>query len=424
MVAGVGDDVHHAGSRATPSSAARRCGAAPPVCWPAARRSAPTATPAASASARRLRPLHGVPGRQLLRLPEGLSPRAAASPNRSPSPCTALPRRRVARRPCAGVRGRPDRRPHHRRPAGPGRRRRRLRRAQPTAPALAEAAGAASGRHRRPRAADDAEPGRVVDGAVDVALECSGKARRWKPAPGQLRRGGTLVLVGAGIEPPRFDPNRILLNELVITGAFVYDADGFGRALAPARHRPLPIDALARARRRAPRRPPRRDAGLAEGRLGRKGPGAAVSGPAFPQAPAPQPRGHVGAGRPARREGRDGDPRLLRRRLRLRRVPTMTEDRKRSCSGAHTPEQFVFLIAEDQPMTAPPARPLRPVGGTKAEFDEVARRAAAWKAAGARRGRPLDPTVEEHAGSSGSTASTCATGCPSWWRPSSSSGRP
>ncbi len=30
---------------------------------------------------------------------------------------------------------------------------------------------------------------------------------------------------------PKFDPNRILLNELVITGAFVYDQGGFVRAL-------------------------------------------------------------------------------------------------------------------------------------------------------------------------------------------------
>jgi D-arabinose 1-dehydrogenase-like Zn-dependent alcohol dehydrogenase len=47
----------------------------------------------------------------------------------------------------------------------------------------------------------------------------------------QLRCGGTLVLVGAGIEPPRFDSNRILLNELIVTGSFNYDADGFEQAL-------------------------------------------------------------------------------------------------------------------------------------------------------------------------------------------------
>ena len=47
----------------------------------------------------------------------------------------------------------------------------------------------------------------------------------------QLQRGGRLVLVGAGIHPPRFDPNRILLNELEIKGSFIYDKDGFDRAL-------------------------------------------------------------------------------------------------------------------------------------------------------------------------------------------------
>ncbi len=48
----------------------------------------------------------------------------------------------------------------------------------------------------------------------------------------QLRRGGRLVLVGAGIEAPSFDPNRLILNELEISGSFVYDADGFEQALA------------------------------------------------------------------------------------------------------------------------------------------------------------------------------------------------
>ncbi len=77
-----------------------------------------------------------------------------------------------------------------------------------------------------------AEPNRVVDGAVDVALECSGRAEAMVAAAAQLRRGGTLVLVGTGVEPPRFDPNRILLNELVVTGAFEYDAGGIDDAVA------------------------------------------------------------------------------------------------------------------------------------------------------------------------------------------------
>ena len=51
-------------------------------------------------------------------------------------------------------------------------------------------------------------------------------------------------MMGAGIEPPRFDPNRILLNELIITGAFNYDHDGFEQALALLASEQLPVDVL------------------------------------------------------------------------------------------------------------------------------------------------------------------------------------
>ena len=60
----------------------------------------------------------------------------------------------------------------------------------------------------------------------------------------QLVRGGALVLVGSGIDPPRFDPNRILLNELIITGACEYGHDGFERALELLASGSLPIDLL------------------------------------------------------------------------------------------------------------------------------------------------------------------------------------
>jgi threonine dehydrogenase-like Zn-dependent dehydrogenase len=89
-----------------------------------------------------------------------------------------------------------------------------------------------------------AEPGRVVDGAVDVVLECSGKRAAMEVGLAQLVPGGTLVLVGAGIEPPRFDPNRILLNELVVTGAFTYDEGGFDEALALLAAGRLPVDGV------------------------------------------------------------------------------------------------------------------------------------------------------------------------------------
>jgi len=75
------------------------------------------------------------------------------------------------------------------------------------------------------------EPDRISDRAVDVVLECSGKKAAIEGGFNQLRRGGRLVMVGAGMEPPSFDPNRMLLNELTVTGSFVYDADGFERAL-------------------------------------------------------------------------------------------------------------------------------------------------------------------------------------------------
>ncbi len=91
---------------------------------------------------------------------------------------------------------------------------------------------------------DRTGPGRIVDDPVDVVLECSGKGAAMTAGLAQLRRGGTLVLVGAGMDAPRFDPNRILLNELVITGAFLYDADGFARALDLLATGAIPVDAL------------------------------------------------------------------------------------------------------------------------------------------------------------------------------------
>ncbi len=74
-------------------------------------------------------------------------------------------------------------------------------------------------------------PNYIVDEPFDVALECSGNAAAMELALSQLRRAGTLVFVGAGMKSPRLDGNRILLNELTITGSFIYDADGFERAL-------------------------------------------------------------------------------------------------------------------------------------------------------------------------------------------------
>jgi threonine dehydrogenase-like Zn-dependent dehydrogenase len=88
------------------------------------------------------------------------------------------------------------------------------------------------------------EPDHITHRAVDVVLECSGKKAAIEVGFQQLRRGGRLVMVGAGIEAPTFDPNRMLLNELTVTGSFVYDADGFERALELLNDPAFPADEL------------------------------------------------------------------------------------------------------------------------------------------------------------------------------------
>ncbi len=89
-----------------------------------------------------------------------------------------------------------------------------------------------------------AEPGRIVDGAADLVLECSGNAQAMEAGLAQLARGGRMVLVGAGMRQPRFDPNRILLNELEVSGAFCYDPGGFDAALEMLGSQRFPVDAL------------------------------------------------------------------------------------------------------------------------------------------------------------------------------------
>ena len=46
---------------------------------------------------------------------------------------------------------------------------------------------------------------------------------------------------------PRLDPNRVLLNELTITGAYTYDDDGFEQALELLASGELPTDLLIEA---------------------------------------------------------------------------------------------------------------------------------------------------------------------------------
>jgi (R,R)-butanediol dehydrogenase/meso-butanediol dehydrogenase/diacetyl reductase len=95
--------------------------------------------------------------------------------------------------------------------------------------------------------ATPAMPDAIVEGAFDAVIECSGRADVMQDAVGLLAPAGTLVITGTGLHRPRFDQMRILLNELVITGSYNYDADGFERALALLASGLIPAEHLVEA---------------------------------------------------------------------------------------------------------------------------------------------------------------------------------
>jgi 2-desacetyl-2-hydroxyethyl bacteriochlorophyllide A dehydrogenase len=91
---------------------------------------------------------------------------------------------------------------------------------------------------------DMAQVSELADDAFAVVFESSGKRSAIEAGYQQLRRGGRLVMVGTGLEPPSFDPNRMIVLELSVCGAYVYDADGFERALELLASGDLPVGLL------------------------------------------------------------------------------------------------------------------------------------------------------------------------------------
>lgn len=87
-------------------------------------------------------------------------------------------------------------------------------------------------------------PGQVPADAVGWVFETSGARQAAQAGLTQLAGGGTMVLVGTGMDYPRLDTNRVILNELVVTGAFEYDPDGLAAALALIGSGALPTDVL------------------------------------------------------------------------------------------------------------------------------------------------------------------------------------
>jgi len=86
--------------------------------------------------------------------------------------------------------------------------------------------------------------GQPVPAPVDVAFECSGNAKAAESALDQLDYAGTLVFVGTGHEMPRVNHNRAIILELTLIGAYNYDAEGFGPALALLASGDLPLELL------------------------------------------------------------------------------------------------------------------------------------------------------------------------------------
>jgi (R,R)-butanediol dehydrogenase/meso-butanediol dehydrogenase/diacetyl reductase len=86
--------------------------------------------------------------------------------------------------------------------------------------------------------------GRPVDQPFTFAFECSGHAGAAEAALDQLDFAGTLVFVGTGRESPRINHNRMIVMELTALGAYNYEADGFGPALAMLAGGKLPLDPL------------------------------------------------------------------------------------------------------------------------------------------------------------------------------------
>jgi hypothetical protein len=78
--------------------------------------------------------------------------------------------------------------------------------------------------------------------------------------------------------------------------------------------------------------------------------------------------------------------------------PELTKDREIMVLRAHSHEQFVFLVADGSPMVAPRMDHVGLSVATLAEFEEVARRAAAWKERLPDEVDLVPPSVEEYVG--------------------------
>jgi L-iditol 2-dehydrogenase len=81
----------------------------------------------------------------------------------------------------------------------------------------------------------------VADPAYAAAFECSGRSDAMEAALDNLDRAGILVLSGTGLRRPRFDPVRMILNELTVTGTVEYTPEDFEDAIGMLAGGRLPV---------------------------------------------------------------------------------------------------------------------------------------------------------------------------------------
>ncbi|MGO9877692.1 MAG: zinc-dependent alcohol dehydrogenase [Acidimicrobiia bacterium] len=86
--------------------------------------------------------------------------------------------------------------------------------------------------------------GRPVEEPYTLAFECSGNAAAAEAAFDHLDYAGTLVFVGTGHDMPRINHNRAIVLELSIIAAYNYDIEGFAPALELLASGRLPLEAL------------------------------------------------------------------------------------------------------------------------------------------------------------------------------------
>ena len=87
-------------------------------------------------------------------------------------------------------------------------------------------------------------PTDMAEDPYQLAIDCSGRADAMEAALANLDRGGTLVLSGTGMRRPKFDPNRIILQELTVTGTVEYTPADYHAAIALLAEGGLPVDEL------------------------------------------------------------------------------------------------------------------------------------------------------------------------------------